>query len=709
MSFRIKIPFLWAAAVAAASLTLACGGGAPGAPITITAAAGPNGSISPAGTVAVAPGADQVFTVTPAAGFKVGDVLVDGASAGPVAAYTFSGVRTAHTITAAFTAAAAAGAAWGDEFDGPGLDTTKWAFDLGNGPTNPGPLYGWGNGEWEYYTSAKDNVAVEDGNLVLTARRQNWGGLPFTSARLVTRGKFSFNKGRFVARIRFPEGDRIWPCFWLMGDRGETWPASGEIDVAEMFGGSVGSVAGHGDNVITSAAHWWDEGSARNGLGYGALTSPAKLSADFHLYQLDWDDTSLRASFDGIEYWSQDLSGAALAELREHNYYIIFNIAVGTPDFGMTSPDQADGPMPQKMYVDYIRVFPTAGSSIEDKVAAQPHGPFGVLPDGLPVATSLVPGTDMNLYLWNNLDTVPATPPGGLKVKTRDGSWFGFGYAATRRRNLLNYAAGYLNVSLRTTADDTFKVGISGGNDGDAWVEFRKGSDPFGFVRDGQWHRVAIPMTRLANADFTDIRQFFMAAGSEAVTPGATFEFDQITWTENAPENLVRPVGTRLGVFTERACDAGTFDASTDGALAIWNKDNGAVTAGVPFEGVSARTLTAPAAAWYGLGLAPAKLYDLSAFANGHLHLALKVAPGVTTDFKIGLKSPGGTAVRESWIPFRMGADPYGMVRDGQYHELLIPMADFCNSDCSAIAQLFMLAGDGPATLTFDDIYITAN
>ena len=65
--------------------------------------------------------------------------------------------------------------------------------------------------------------------------------------------------------------------------------------------------------------------------------------------------------------------------------------------------------------------------------------------------------------------------------------------------------------------------------------------------------------------------------------------------------------------------------------------------------------------------------------------------------------------MRESWIKFKSGADPYGMVRDGQYHELLIPVTDFCNSDFSAIAQLFMFAGDGPAGAEFDDVYLTAD
>jgi beta-glucanase (GH16 family) len=599
------------------------------------------------------------------------------------------------------------GLAWSDEFDGPEIDSTRWAFDLGNGPTNPGPLYGWGNGEWEYYTSSRDNAAIENGSLVITARRQDWGGRSFTSARLVTRGKYSFRQGRFVARIKMPEGNRMWPAFWLLGDRVESWPMCGEVDIAEMFAGA----AGRGDDAVFATAHWWDETTASHGMNGVTYTIPAKLSADFHDYELEWDDHFMRGKIDGHEYWTLDITAPAMSELRDNFYYIVLNLAVGSPGFGMTSADQANGPLPQRMYVDYVRVYSNAGSTVEDKVASQPHGRFGILADGTATDSQIDLATDANLYLWNNLVAVKGTPAAGassLAVRTLGTSWFGFGYAAAKRRNLLNYAAGYLNVSIKTTSTNNFKVGINGGNDGDAWVNFANGSDPFGFVRDGQWHKVSIPMTRFGNADFSDIRQFFMVAGPDAVTAGATFEFDEIYWSENAPENIVHPVGARFGVYTERDCDAGVFDPATDGGVFIWNPANGAVVPGVPFEGASSIAFSAPGAAWYGLGLAPTKLHDLSAFARGHLHVALKVPSSRTADFKIGVKSPGGMAVRESWIKFKSGSDPYGMVRDGRYHELLIPAADFGNSDFGAISQLFMLAGDGPGSVEFDDVYWTA-
>jgi hypothetical protein len=69
---------------------------------TISASAGPNGSISPSGAVAVNCGSNQAFTITPNGGFSVLDVLVDGSSVGAVTSYTFSNVTANHTISATF-------------------------------------------------------------------------------------------------------------------------------------------------------------------------------------------------------------------------------------------------------------------------------------------------------------------------------------------------------------------------------------------------------------------------------------------------------------------------------------------------------------------------------------------------------------------------------------------------------------------------------
>ena len=69
----------------------------------ITATAGPNGAINPFGNVNVDNGVDQVFTITPNAGYHVADVIVDGISVGSVTSYEFNSVAGDHTIAVDFT------------------------------------------------------------------------------------------------------------------------------------------------------------------------------------------------------------------------------------------------------------------------------------------------------------------------------------------------------------------------------------------------------------------------------------------------------------------------------------------------------------------------------------------------------------------------------------------------------------------------------
>lgn len=69
---------------------------------TIEASSGANGSIDPDGSVKVAAGANQTFTITADAGYHISDVTVDGVSKGAVSSYTFKNVQANHTIHATF-------------------------------------------------------------------------------------------------------------------------------------------------------------------------------------------------------------------------------------------------------------------------------------------------------------------------------------------------------------------------------------------------------------------------------------------------------------------------------------------------------------------------------------------------------------------------------------------------------------------------------
>src|SRR6056297_1240107 len=125
---------------------------------------------------------------------------------------------------------------WEDNFEQGTLDETYWGYDIGYGPNNDG----WGNDEWQDYTNSPDNIKVEDGNMVISARCPS--GVPgkrdgsVTSARVKTQNKISFKFGKIEASIKAPTGTGMWPAFWMLGNSFQTagWPQCGEIDIMEI-------------------------------------------------------------------------------------------------------------------------------------------------------------------------------------------------------------------------------------------------------------------------------------------------------------------------------------------------------------------------------------------------------------------------------------------------------------------------------------------
>lgn len=239
--------------------------------------------------------------------------------------------------------------AWSDEFDGPGVavDSTKWSFDIGGN--------GWGNNELETYTSRTANSDLEGGSLVVKTLRETFTGPDnitrnYTSARLLTRNKFTQAYGRFEARIKIPYGQGIWPAFWMLGDNIDTagWPNCGEIDIMENIGKEPSIVHGtfHGPGY-----------SAANGVT-AAFTLPngRKFSDDFHTFAVEWEPNVMRFYVDGLLYKTRtpaDLPPGT-TWVFNHPFFIILNVAVGGG-----FPGNPDGTtvFPQTMQVDYVRVY----------------------------------------------------------------------------------------------------------------------------------------------------------------------------------------------------------------------------------------------------------------------------------------------------------------------------------------------------------------
>lgn len=141
---------------------------------------------------------------------------------------------------------------WSDEFNYTGLpDAKKWNYDVGG--------HGWGNAEEQYYTKArKENARVEDGHLIIEARREPMEKNAYTSARLVTKGIAEWQYGKVEVRAKIPAGRGTWPAIWMLGATDPLkWPDDGEIDIMEHVGFDQGRIHGtvHCKNTTIPSTH----------------------------------------------------------------------------------------------------------------------------------------------------------------------------------------------------------------------------------------------------------------------------------------------------------------------------------------------------------------------------------------------------------------------------------------------------------------------
>ena len=238
---------------------------------------------------------------------------------------------------------------WSDDFDSSSLDMSKWNYDIGTGTG------GWGNNELQYYTDRDTNISIKNGNLIIRALKESYGGENYTSARIETQNKYSITYGKIESRIKLPYGRGMWPAFWMLGDDITTvsWPACGEIDIIEMVGGN----GTNGSTILSDAtvygtAHWSSGGSHAQHGGSYSLPS-GKFADNYHTFTVTWIPQLITWYVDGHQYASLSITSSDLNAFQK-SFYILFNLAVGGNWPG--SPDSTTE-FPQTMMVDYIRVY----------------------------------------------------------------------------------------------------------------------------------------------------------------------------------------------------------------------------------------------------------------------------------------------------------------------------------------------------------------
>jgi beta-glucanase (GH16 family) len=225
---------------------------------------------------------------------------------------------------------------WSDEFNVSGTpDPSKWNYDIGTGSG------GWGNNELQYYTSRQENVFVSNGTLKIVANKESFGGSNYTSARLLTRDKFSFKYGKIEARAKLPAGVGTWPAIWMLGENIGTvgWPACGEIDIMEHKGSQL--------NKIYGTIHY---PGFSGGNAVGGTTSITNATTEFHVYSVEWSENTIRFLVDGISFFTVANSSSIPFN---HNFFLLLNLAMGGNFGGAVDPLFSQA----QMEIDYIRVY----------------------------------------------------------------------------------------------------------------------------------------------------------------------------------------------------------------------------------------------------------------------------------------------------------------------------------------------------------------
>jgi beta-glucanase (GH16 family) len=367
-------------ALAAALLLSGCGGGGGGPEtdttpptVAISSAAGPGGTVL----------FTFAFSERVGNSFAAEDVTVTGGSAAAAVTqldathYSLSVLPVSRTVGVTLAAARFSDAAnnpnvaaashsytdpgssvpsgyrlvWSDEFSTPGLpDNGKWAYDTFRNPV------GWFNNELQYYAAARlQNSSIADGVLAITALRERLASAPdhgnqnFTSARLITQGKFSFTYGFVEVRAKLPCSLGTWPAIWTLGIPADNWPINGEIDIVEQRGTSAADKA-----TVLGTLHMPAHFA---GGGLSASRSVPDACTAFHRYQLKWTANPIQIGVDGVVYNSYDTPAGANASARTWPFdvpqFILLNLAIGG-DLG--------GPVPagftsDRLQVDYVRVY----------------------------------------------------------------------------------------------------------------------------------------------------------------------------------------------------------------------------------------------------------------------------------------------------------------------------------------------------------------
>jgi beta-glucanase (GH16 family) len=232
---------------------------------------------------------------------------------------------------------------WEDDFAGAAGEPPNpeyWTPEIGGD--------GWGNNQLEYNTDRNARLNGQ-GQLVITAKAESMEGNAYTSARIRSKDKVEHGDGRFEADIRIPEGQGLWPAFWLLGTEIDSlsWPACGEVDILEAKGEDPG--------VVYATVHGPGYSGA-GGIGTSYPLQTGSFADEFYTFAVDIDP-------DHLTFWVNDTRVGVVRPgdlpagtnwVFNQSWYMILNLAVGG-NFVEAPGDPSV--FPAEMTVDAVRIY----------------------------------------------------------------------------------------------------------------------------------------------------------------------------------------------------------------------------------------------------------------------------------------------------------------------------------------------------------------
>lgn len=234
---------------------------------------------------------------------------------------------------------------WQDTFEGESLSEKDWNCEVGER---------WANNEQQAYTDHKTNVDIKDGKLVITAKKEKQGIRNYTSGRINTAGKHSWQYGYFEFCAMLPSGHGSWPAIWMLPDsvhEGAHWPRCGEIDIMEHIG--------RRENKVWFSLHSEGHNHTRKDVKqYTTIVDYENICTQFHTYGMEWTEEYIEFYVDGVSacVYRKDDDKEDQSETAwpfDQPFFLIMNIAVG----GGLGGEIDEASLPYQMVVDYVKVY----------------------------------------------------------------------------------------------------------------------------------------------------------------------------------------------------------------------------------------------------------------------------------------------------------------------------------------------------------------